>query len=425
MAIDFPNSPTTGDTYTAGDRTWIWDGTVWASYGNFPDPTVLKVDKINDRVGINNVSPTTALDVNGDLTVSGKVNATAPTSTKTASYTLAAGDEGTRIVMNNAGATTITVDDAVFAAGDTVWIHNIGAGTTTVTAGTATVNTAASLDLAQWEGGSLYFTSASSAIFFRGGGAGISALAADVFVAGAGGGGADGGGGAGQYNYASGQFLPLGTSMNVKITAGGSPSGTGNQARLVWTYNPGTTFIGPYVSHGGGSGGNGGVAGMTGACGGGGGRSLGAIVQGGPGRGLNGPDGRNGGQTGSGNTTEASGGGGAAESGNTDSYGHGGDGLANSITGTSTYYCGGGAGNGATNSGGLGGGGNNGVAGAANTGGGGGGGNKNGGSGVVIVRWLTGDATPTIGAGLTTSSATDGDYTVLTITGGVDTIEWN
>ena len=173
MAIDFPNSPTTGDTYTAGGRTWQWDGTVWAAYGNYPDPTVLKIDTGTNRVGINNTSPTTALDVTGDLTVSGKVNATAPTSTKTASYTLAAGDENTRIVMNNAGATTITVDDGVFAAGDTVWIHNIGAGTTTVTAGTATVDTAGSLDVGQWEGGSLYFTSASSAIFFRGGGAGV------------------------------------------------------------------------------------------------------------------------------------------------------------------------------------------------------------------------------------------------------------
>lgn len=93
--------------------------------------------------------------------------------TKTASYVLAAGDEGTRIVMNSGSATTITVDDAVFAAGDVVWIHNIGAGTCTVTAGTATVNTAASLDLAQWEGGSLYFTSASSAIFFRGPAGGV------------------------------------------------------------------------------------------------------------------------------------------------------------------------------------------------------------------------------------------------------------
>lgn len=86
--------------------------------------------------------------------------------TKTASYTLAAGDEGTRIVMNNAGATTITVDDAVFAAGDVVWIHNIGAGTCTITAGTATVNTDGSLALTQYQGGQLFFTSASSAIFF-------------------------------------------------------------------------------------------------------------------------------------------------------------------------------------------------------------------------------------------------------------------
>lgn len=29
MPIDFPNSPTTGDTYTVGDKTWTWDGTSW------------------------------------------------------------------------------------------------------------------------------------------------------------------------------------------------------------------------------------------------------------------------------------------------------------------------------------------------------------------------------------------------------------
>jgi hypothetical protein len=28
-AIDFPNSPTTGQEFTSGGRTWIWDGTVW------------------------------------------------------------------------------------------------------------------------------------------------------------------------------------------------------------------------------------------------------------------------------------------------------------------------------------------------------------------------------------------------------------
>ena len=94
---------------------------------------------------------------------------TRPTETKTASYTLVAGDVNKRVAMNTASATTITVNDGVFSAGDTLSIHNIGAGTTTVTAGTATVNCAGSLAVAQWEGGNLYFISASSAIFFRGG----------------------------------------------------------------------------------------------------------------------------------------------------------------------------------------------------------------------------------------------------------------
>lgn len=29
MAIDFPNAPTVGDTYTVGNRTWTWSGTGW------------------------------------------------------------------------------------------------------------------------------------------------------------------------------------------------------------------------------------------------------------------------------------------------------------------------------------------------------------------------------------------------------------
>lgn len=85
---------------------------------------------------------------------------------KTASYVLVAADAGTVIQMNAAGATTITVNTALFAAGDSVQIQNIGAGVCTVTAGTATVTTAGSLALSQWEGGNLYFTSASASIFF-------------------------------------------------------------------------------------------------------------------------------------------------------------------------------------------------------------------------------------------------------------------
>ena len=96
-------------------------------------------------------------------------------SAKTASYTLVAADAGTAISMSNASATTITVNTALFAAGDTVQITNLGAGVCTITAGTATVNSSASLALAQYESGTLVFTSTSAAIFIKGAGAAASA----------------------------------------------------------------------------------------------------------------------------------------------------------------------------------------------------------------------------------------------------------
>ena len=86
---------------------------------------------------------------------------------KTASYVLVAADAGDAITMSNASATTITVNTGLFAAGDIVTIINLGAGVSTITAGTATVSTSGSLALAQNQGGVLRFTSASAAIFFQ------------------------------------------------------------------------------------------------------------------------------------------------------------------------------------------------------------------------------------------------------------------
>jgi hypothetical protein len=88
------------------------------------------------------------------------------TTAKTASYVLVAADAGTTVAMNAAGSTTITVNTGLFAAGDTVFIQNRGAGVCTITAGTATVNTHGSLALSQYEGGQLYFTATGAAIFF-------------------------------------------------------------------------------------------------------------------------------------------------------------------------------------------------------------------------------------------------------------------
>lgn len=85
---------------------------------------------------------------------------------KTTSYTLVAADAGTVISVNSTSATTITVNTGLFSAGDTVTIQNWGSGAVTITAGTATVNTAGSLIVPQYDGGVLYFRSASEAIYF-------------------------------------------------------------------------------------------------------------------------------------------------------------------------------------------------------------------------------------------------------------------
>ena len=141
----------------------------------------------------------------------------------------------------------------------------------------------------------------------------------------------------------------------------------------------------------------------------------------------------------------ASGGGGASAVGvDSSSTGNGGAGKSSSITGSAVTRAGGGGGGAysdqASTVGGSGGGGrgafgsnHNADAGTANTGGGGGGGARdtggtlraanNGGSGVVILRYSD-TYSITVGAGLTSSTTTDGDFKVTTFTAGADLISF-
>jgi hypothetical protein len=373
--------------------------------------------------------------------------------TKTASYTLAAGDEGTRIVMNNAGATTITVDDAVFSAGDVVWVHNIGAGTCTVTAGTATVNTAGSLELAQWGGGALYFTSASTAIFFPAGG-GVSSVEFDIeylVIAGGGSGGpqsAGGGGGAGGYRCSFGTD-PSGGGGSTETPLTATVPGT-----LLVVVGAGGTF-GAYTQAPSSTLGYRGASPTSITSVGGGygpGYNQNGTV-GGSGSGAHPPDGttvRTGGAGtanqgyAGGNSTNVSGwgvgGGGGGSGGAATGPEDGGAGLASSITGSSVTRAGGGGGGqdsrGGTSRRGVGaaGGGNGGGTGTsatANSGSGGGGsgypsgGGGNGGSGIVIIRFPNTIDDPTIGPGLTYSSSTDGSDKIIQFTAGTDTVVWS
>ena len=364
-------------------------------------------------------------------------------STQTANYTLEAADKGTREVMNMSSAGTVTVPNSTFSAGDIVWVHSIGSGTISIVAGSGmTLNSAAGTapTLAQWEGGVVYFTSASSSIFFRGGGVapanfsdaatgtyssgGVSykyitfnasstititrAGFADILVIGGGGsgggsGGSDsgfGGGGAGGYLAVTDAYLPVGT-LTVTIGAGGAGASAAQGA------DGGASRLGSFYALGGGAGyGKNGGARSGGSGGGGWNGSAGATGMGGLGN-----DGGSG-SAAAGNYGGGGGGGASAAgaNGTGTTGGNGGAGTSSSLDNVPTTrgggggggtYNGGTAGNGGTGGGGAGRSNNTaGGNGSANTGGGGGstggispaGGNVaggNGGSGIVIVRVKT------------------------------------
>lgn len=128
--------------------------------------------------------------VSGTVLTASALNSTfnIPTTTKTASHTLIAADAGTRVIMNSASATTITVNTSIFAASDIVEIQNIGAGVCTITAGTATVSTTGSLSLSQNGSGRLVFTAAGTSIFQANGvavsGVGLKVVQAETALSG-------------------------------------------------------------------------------------------------------------------------------------------------------------------------------------------------------------------------------------------------
>jgi hypothetical protein len=272
-----------------------------------------------------------------------------------------------------------------------------------------------------------------------------------LVVGGGAGGGSNygGGGGAGGYrtHYSSdrngGQRdntpIPLdivvGKDYTVTVGAGGSANTDGSDS-----------VFGNITSNGGGAGKGLNTAGSDGASGGAGGASNNLV--GGNSQEIQGSDAGRGSDSGVGRGSGGGGGGAGGAGGNGSSSANGatggnaGPGLTSNITGTGVGLAGGGAGgagvgsspnNSGNEGGGNGGSSQNGVgpnSGTANTGGGGGGGGAGqtagaGGSGIVRLRFPTADYTLTIGAGLTSSSATDGSDTVVSFTAGTGTITFS
>ncbi len=89
-----------------------------------------------------------------------------PVATKTAAYTLVAGDAGSIVEVNTASAVNVTVPPSLFAAGQIVEVCQYGAGQVTIVAGSGvTLRNANGLKIsAQYGSASIRFRSATEAV---------------------------------------------------------------------------------------------------------------------------------------------------------------------------------------------------------------------------------------------------------------------
>jgi hypothetical protein len=139
--IDFPNSPAVDDIFTAGNSSYKWTGAAWVS---------------------NNLGAIEWADITGKPTTF--PSDPAAISTKTANYTLVAGDTNDLIQAN--GTLTITVPASTIVAGNRVDVVNIGTEVVTFAGSGLTIQSkGGALTLAtQYAGATLFFTSTTTAL---------------------------------------------------------------------------------------------------------------------------------------------------------------------------------------------------------------------------------------------------------------------
>lgn len=111
MAIDFPTSPTVGQIYTYGARSWQWTGSGWQAVSAAYGPT----------------------GPSGEVLLG--------TNSQTGSYTLAASDASKLVTINSSSAATVTVPQNTFSANKVITVQQTGAGAVTISQGTGTTLT--------------------------------------------------------------------------------------------------------------------------------------------------------------------------------------------------------------------------------------------------------------------------------------------
>ena len=64
MALNFPTNPNINDVYSSGNRSWIWDGTVWnVAQGLLPYGGITVPSDVSQLTDTTNLIPDSLLDL--------------------------------------------------------------------------------------------------------------------------------------------------------------------------------------------------------------------------------------------------------------------------------------------------------------------------------------------------------------------------
>jgi len=79
MALNFPNTPSLGDTYEASGVTYVWDGVKWTSKGSTSGLPIIPDENgnvvITGTLTVNGASITAnSADLSGNLNVAGDID---------------------------------------------------------------------------------------------------------------------------------------------------------------------------------------------------------------------------------------------------------------------------------------------------------------------------------------------------------------
>jgi hypothetical protein len=162
--IDFPNSPTVGQTFTAGNSSYRWTGTAWVS-NNLGQISWNDVTNKPTSFTPSAHAASHAAGGSDPITIAPSQVSGVTISNKTAAYELVAGDRSSLIQTD--GTFSITVPASTVPVGTRVDFVNIGTGTITFagSGGLTVQSKGGKTSLAQqYAAATLFFTSNTTAL---------------------------------------------------------------------------------------------------------------------------------------------------------------------------------------------------------------------------------------------------------------------